>query len=106
MSQKPRRNPLRHRSGELIAITVRPRSSRARVELTPEDGFVARVHAPASEGAANREAVELLAKALGVPKSAVRIVRGQKSRSKEIDVAGLSAAEARARLTGAAGREG
>ena len=56
------------------------------------------VHAPAREGAANRECQVVLAKALGVAKSAVRIIRGLKGRVKQIGVVGLSGAEARARL--------
>ena len=56
------------------------------------------VHAPASGGAANRECLMLLARALGVAKSAVQIVRGERSRLKQVVVAGVGAAEARARL--------
>jgi len=60
--------------------------------------LVVRVHAPATEGAANRECRVSLAKALGVPKSAVQIARGQKSRLKQVSVEGLSSAEVRDRL--------
>jgi uncharacterized protein (TIGR00251 family) len=65
-----------------------------------------RVHAPASEGAANRECVALLAKALRVAKSRVRIVRGERSRSKQIGVDGMSAQEVRERLARSAGTGG
>jgi hypothetical protein len=85
-------------AGGLVTIKVRPRSTRSGVEKQSDGGLVVRVHAPAAEGAANRECESVLAKALGVPKSAVRIVRGEKGRSKQVSVAGLSTAEARARL--------
>jgi uncharacterized protein (TIGR00251 family) len=84
--------------GDLVSIKVRPRSTRAGIEVGSDSGLVVRVHAPAAEGAANRECEAVLAKALGLPKSAVHIVRGEKSRSKQIALTGLSAAEARARL--------
>lgn len=77
---------------------MKPRSSRAGVELAGDGGIVVRVHAPAAEGAANRECVETLAGALGVSKSAVTIVRGARSRGKRVAVAHLTAAEVRDRL--------
>lgn len=90
------------KSQDLIAIRVRPRSSRSGLEKGSDGGIVVHVHAPAREGAANRECEVVVAKALGVAKSAVRIVRGEKGRGKQIAVVGLSGAEARARLDGAA----
>jgi uncharacterized protein (TIGR00251 family) len=68
-----------------------------------DGGLVVCVHAPAAEGAANRECVVVVARALGVAKSSVRIVRGEKSRAKQIAVDGLEAREARGRLESAAG---
>jgi uncharacterized protein len=77
---------------------------RLRVRLTPRggrdrvDGFAAdaggervlrvRVAAPPVDGAANAALVRLLAKALGVPKSAVTIVSGETSRDKTVEVVG------------------
>jgi hypothetical protein len=50
------------------------------------------------EGAANEALIRFLAEKLGCPRSAVRIVRGQSSRHKTVAVAGVSAAEAMAKL--------
>lgn len=58
-----------------------------------------RVRARPVEGEANAALIKLLAKALGVPKSAVTLARGGQSRTKMIAVAGLSEDEAKARLT-------
>jgi len=91
---------------DLISIRVRPRSSRSGVVKDTGGRLVVCVHAPAAEGAANRECVAVLAQVLGVAKSAVRIVRGEKSRSKQIAVEGLGAADVRAQLARAAAREG
>jgi uncharacterized protein (TIGR00251 family) len=88
---------------KFVSIRVRPRSGRAGLSLASDGAILVRVNAPANEGAANRACRELLAKTLGVPKSAVEIVRGEKSRSKDIAVVGLSASQVRARLEKAAG---
>ncbi len=48
----------------------------------------ARVRAAPEDGKANAALEALIAKALGAPKSAVRVVRGGKSRVKTIDVTG------------------
>ncbi len=87
---------------DALTIKVKPRSSKSRVELASDGSLVVCVHAPAVDDAANREVIEVIADALDVPKSAVEIVRGHKSRNKQITVAGLDAAETRARLERAA----
>jgi uncharacterized protein (TIGR00251 family) len=91
------------RETKFVSIRVRPRSSRAGLQLASDGTILVRVNAPANEGAANRACQAVLAKTLGVPKSAVEIVRGEKSRAKDIAVAGLTAAHVRARLRQAAG---
>ena len=58
-----------------------------------------RVRARPVEGEANEALIKLLAKALGVPKSAVVLLRGGQSRTKMVGVEGLSEDELNARLT-------
>jgi uncharacterized protein YggU (UPF0235/DUF167 family) len=50
------------------------------------------------DGAANTALIALLAKALGVPKSALAIAAGARSRRKLVRLIGLSAGEATLRL--------
>ena len=50
-----------------------------------------RVAAAAADGAANASAVVLIAKALKVPKSAVRIVGGEIARVKRLEIDGVTA---------------
>jgi uncharacterized protein (TIGR00251 family) len=82
-----------------FTVRVQPRSSRAGVDGVHDGALRVRVHAPPVEGAANDAVVEVLAKALGVAKRAVAIVSGAKSRSKVVEVSGLSAAEVRRRFS-------
>lgn len=58
-----------------------------------------RVRARPVEGEANTALIKLIAKTLGVPKSAVSLERGGQSRTKRLAIAGLSEDEAKARLT-------
>lgn len=58
-----------------------------------------RVRARPVEGEANAALLKLLAKALGVPKSAVSLDRGGQSRQKMILVRGLTIDDLRSRLT-------
>lgn len=58
-----------------------------------------RVRARPVEGEANAALLKLLAKSLGLPKSAVSLDRGGQSRTKMISVDGLSDDELRERLT-------
>jgi uncharacterized protein YggU (UPF0235/DUF167 family) len=59
-----------------------------------------RVRARPVEGEANAALMKLIAKALGVPKSAVVVQRGGQSRTKMLVIEGLSEDEAKRRLTG------
>jgi uncharacterized protein YggU (UPF0235/DUF167 family) len=59
----------------------------------------ARVAAPPVEGEANAALVRLLAKALGVPRSAVRIASGDTARIKLLEIDGLDEAEVRRKLS-------
>ena len=81
-----------------FAVRVQPRSSREGVDGVHGDALRVRVNAPPVEGAANEAVIEVLANALGVAKRAVTIVGGAASRNKVVEVAGLSAADVRARL--------
>jgi len=53
------------------------------------------VNAPPVDGAANEAVVEVLAEALGVPRRLIRIVTGESSRSKVVEIAGVGAAAIR-----------
>jgi len=69
-----------------VSLTVKPNARHASVERISDAEFRVAVRAPAQEGAANRAVIEALAEFLAVPKSTIRIVRGQSSRKKLIEI--------------------
>ena len=79
-------------------MRVQPRASREAILGWREDVLRVAVTAPPVEGGANQAVGRLLARVLGVAPSAVNIVRGDRSRDKVVRIAGVTDAEARARL--------
>lgn len=87
-----------------LAVRLTPGASADRIDGwdTAADGrsvLKVRVRARPVEGEANAALLKLLAKALGVPKSAVSLDRGGQSRTKMISVIGLTTDDLRSRLT-------
>lgn len=76
------------RDGERVSFTIRvtPRAAANRVGGEREGALLVRVTAPPLEGKANDAVVELLAEALGVPRSAIRVERGAAARTKSVSV--------------------
>jgi uncharacterized protein (TIGR00251 family) len=81
-----------------LAIRVQPRAKRTEVAGERDGAVVIRVNAPPVEGKANEAVCKLIAQRLGVPKTAVQIVRGSSGRDKLVRIEGLSADEARRAL--------
>lgn len=84
--------------GVSLAIRVVPRASRDELSGVEAGALKVRLTAPPVEGAANQALVKLLAKSLGVAKSKVVLVSGERSRNKRVMVHGLSQDELRRRL--------
>ncbi len=83
-----------------FSVHVQPRSSRTGVDGMHGDALRVRVHAPPVEGAANEAVIEVIADALGVHRRAVRIVSGDASRTKVVEVDGIDEHTVRSRLEG------
>ena len=80
-----------------LTVRVTPRGGRDAVEGWTQDEagrpvLKVRVAAAAADGQANAAVIAVLAKALGRPKSAIRIVRGDTARTKQLEVEGLEPA--------------
>lgn len=71
-------------------VLVQPRASKKAIAGQHQDALKIKLTAPPVEGAANRQCIEVLAKALDRPKSTLDIVGGQTSRRKQILVRGKS----------------
>ena len=88
----------RRAEGALLRLRVEPRASRDEILGWRNDVLRVRVTAPPVEGAANAAVVALVARALRVAPSTVRVVRGERRRDKRVRVAGLTDADVRTRL--------
>jgi len=77
---------------------VIPRASRDAIVGWLDGALKVRVAAPPQDGRANAALEALLAAALGLPKSAVRVTAGHGSPRKRVEVDGLERAEIERRL--------
>jgi uncharacterized protein (TIGR00251 family) len=82
----------------ILKVRVQPKASRNQIDGYEEGALRLRVTAPPTEGKANTAVIALLAKALGVSKSRLGIVRGHGSRNKTVSVDTLTEQEVRRRI--------
>jgi uncharacterized protein (TIGR00251 family) len=73
-----------------FAVRVQPRASKDEVTGVIEGALRIRLQAPAVENRANEALVEFLAHLLKTPKSAVRILGGERSRMKRVEISGVT----------------
>jgi len=79
-----------------FAVRVQPRASKNEIAGVMEGALKIRLQAPAVEDRANEALCEFLAELLKRPKSAVRILSGERSRTKRVEVLGVTAGEVEA----------
>jgi uncharacterized protein (TIGR00251 family) len=80
---------MRFVSSANVAIRVQPSARKDAIVGIRDGVLVVRVTAPAIEGRANEAVRRLIARRLGVTRSSVTIVRGQRSRDKVVAIDGL-----------------
>jgi uncharacterized protein (TIGR00251 family) len=78
------------RSGVLLVVRVQPRASRDEVAGAIEGALKIRLCAPAVENRANEALTEFLAAVLKVPRSSVRILSGERGRTKRVEITGVT----------------
>ena len=84
------------RKGALeFSVRVQPRASRNAIEGTWQGALKVRLTAPPVDDRANEALRRLLAESLKIPLTAVRIVSGERSRTKRVEVRGVSAEKIR-----------
>ena len=79
--------------GIIMGIKVQPRASRNQL-IGEQDGCLkVKLTAPPVEGEANQALINYLARLLAIPKKNIKLLKGETSRHKLIEISGLSSAE-------------
>lgn len=82
---------IQERDGAAIfPVRVQPRASKDEIAGEMSGALKVRLRAPAVEDRANEALVEFLSQLLKTPKSAVRILSGDRSRTKRIEIRGVT----------------
>ena len=76
--------------GVRVSVRVQPRASTTGVVGIHGDAIRVRLTAPPVDGAANQALIELLRKTLGIPAGAITIVSGLSSRTKVVELEGVT----------------
>jgi uncharacterized protein len=90
---------IQERDGAAIFFArVQPRASRDELAGEMSGALKVRLQAPAVENRANDALIEFLSQLLKTPRSAVRILSGDRSRTKRIEVRGVTGQQIQALL--------
>lgn len=76
--------------GVTFTVRVQPRANKDEIAGEFAGGMKVRLQAPAVENRANEALVEFLSRLLKTPKSAVRILGGDRSRTKRLEIRGVT----------------
>lgn len=81
-----------------FAVRVQPRASRDGVAGEWGGALKVRLQAPPVDDKANEALIEFLAHVLKIPKAAVRILGGERSRTKRVEIRGVTPGQVQALL--------
>jgi uncharacterized protein len=79
-------------------VRVIPNAKKDGFAGTREGEWLLRLNAPPIEGKANKAAIEFVSRFFGVPRSAVTLVRGERSRHKIFEIVGLDSSDLERKL--------
>jgi hypothetical protein len=82
----------------IFSVRVQPRACKDELAGEMNGALKIRLQAPAVENHANDSLIEFLAQLLKTPKSAVRILSGDRSRTKRIEIRGVTGLQIQALL--------
>lgn len=88
------------KEGVLLTCRVLPSASRTEISELDDAAVRIKVTAPPVEGKANKAVADFLAKKFKLPKSRVKIVKGESGRRKTVLLAGLGKEEVMRTLRG------
>ena len=74
----------------VISVRVQPRASRNAIEGEWQGALKVRLTAPPVDDKANAALCVFLAEKLNIPRSAVRILAGERSRTKRVQITGVT----------------
>ena len=74
----------------IFPVRVQPRASKDEIAGEMGGALKVRLQAPAVENRANEALIEFLAQLLKTPKAAVRILSGDRSRTKRLEIRGVT----------------
>ncbi|HMK49413.1 MAG TPA: DUF167 domain-containing protein [Thermodesulfovibrionales bacterium] len=77
------------KKGISLRIKVEPRSSGSGISGVMGDVIKIKLHAPPVGGAANEELIEILSDELRLKKRSIKIISGQTSKNKVIEIEGI-----------------
>ncbi len=80
-------------AGAIVTVRVTPRAGRSAISGTRDDQLLVKLAAAPVDNAANHALVGVLSDALEVPQRVIRIVSGERSRTKQVLIAGRQAAD-------------
>lgn len=83
-----------------IDVRVIPRAGKSGVAGKRGDALLVRLNAAPVDGAANAELIDVLSDVLDVPKRAVSIVAGARSRQKRVHIEGITDQVVASKLSG------
>jgi uncharacterized protein (TIGR00251 family) len=81
-----------------IDVKVLPRSSKDEITGKQDGIYKIKLTTPAIEGKANQALLKLLSKKLGLPKTKIEIISGERSRTKSIRINGITPEQVKQRL--------
>ena len=84
-----------HAGAVILSVRVQPRASRNAIAGEWQGALKVRLTAPPVDDKANAALCAFLAEQLNIPRSAVRILAGERSRTKRVEIRGVTAEQIR-----------
>jgi len=69
-----------------ITVKVKPKSKKVSVKKISENIYEVKLKSPPEKGKANEELIEILSEYFNTPKSNIKLLKGQTSREKLIEI--------------------